>query len=85
VLESSPEWILRRKLLQYEVQQAIDALPEGYREVIVLRELEDLSYDEIAAVIEVPRGTVMSRLARARERLRKVLHGFAGAPMVNRR
>ena len=82
--EGSPEATLTRKLLQYEVQQAIDALPEGYREVIVLRELEDLSYDEIAAVIDSPRGTVMSRLARARGRLRRVLHGFAETPAMKR-
>jgi RNA polymerase sigma-70 factor (ECF subfamily) len=48
----------------------IDALPEDFREVLVLRELEDLSYREIAAVVGVPIGTVMSRLARARALLK---------------
>ena len=52
---------------------ALAALPVLYREALVLRELEDLSYKEIACVIDVPVGTVMSRLARAREMMLKVL------------
>ena len=52
------------------VNRAIGELPLEYREVVVLRELEGLSYKEIAAVVAIPIGTVMSRLARARERLR---------------
>jgi RNA polymerase sigma-70 factor (ECF subfamily) len=51
------------------LRRALDALPAEYREAIVLRELEGLSYKEIAAVTGTPIGTVMSRLARARERL----------------
>jgi RNA polymerase sigma-70 factor (ECF subfamily) len=47
----------------------LEALPVEYREVIVLRELEGLSYKEIAGVADLPLGTVMSRLARARQRL----------------
>ena len=55
------------------VHRAIEELPVDFREVVVLRELEGLSYKEIAAVIGTPIGTVMSRLARARERLLGVL------------
>jgi RNA polymerase sigma-70 factor (ECF subfamily) len=55
------------------VRAALEQLPVDFREVIVLREIEGLSYKEIAAVIRVPIGTVMSRLARARERLAAVL------------
>jgi RNA polymerase sigma factor (sigma-70 family) len=52
-----------------QVRRALETLPTDFREVLVLRELEGLSYKEIAAVVGVPLGTVMSRLARARERL----------------
>jgi RNA polymerase sigma-70 factor (ECF subfamily) len=55
------------------VRAALEQLPLEFREVIVLREIEGLSYKEIAAVVHVPIGTVMSRLARARERLMAVL------------
>jgi RNA polymerase sigma-70 factor (ECF subfamily) len=52
------------------VNQALEELPAGYREVIVMREIEDMSYKEIAAVAGIPMGTVMSRLARGRELLK---------------
>jgi len=55
------------------VRAALEALPVDFREVIVLREIEGLSYKEIAAVTGLPIGTVMSRLARARERLQVIL------------
>ena len=55
------------------MRSALEQLPVDFREVIVLREIEGLSYKEIAAVVRVPIGTVMSRLARARERLAAAL------------
>jgi RNA polymerase sigma-70 factor (ECF subfamily) len=55
------------------VHRAIDALPVEFREVVVLREVQDLSYKEISDVLGVPIGTVMSRLARARRRLASLL------------
>jgi RNA polymerase sigma-70 factor (ECF subfamily) len=55
------------------VRAALEQLPVDFREVMVLREIEGLSYKEIAAVVRVPIGTVMSRLARARERLATLL------------
>jgi RNA polymerase sigma-70 factor (ECF subfamily) len=55
------------------VRAALEQLPVDFREVIVLREIEGLSYKEIAEVVQVPIGTVMSRLARARQRLMSVL------------
>jgi RNA polymerase sigma-70 factor (ECF subfamily) len=58
---------------QARVQQAIASLPDEFREVIVLREVQDLSYREIGDVVGVPIGTVMSRLARARKRLAVLL------------
>lgn len=68
---------LSRKLLQSEVRHAIDMLPEAHREVVLLRDIEGLSYAEIAAVLGCPAGTVMSRLARARDHLRQVLCSFS--------
>jgi len=55
------------------VMAAVDQLPLEFREVIVLRELEDLSYKEISLLLNIPIGTVMSRLARARKRLQRSL------------
>jgi len=55
------------------VRQGLEALPADHREVLVLRELEGMSYKQIARVIDAPIGTVMSRLARARKRLMSVL------------
>ena len=55
------------------LDSALDRLPTEFREVLVLRELEGLSYKDIARVTGVPVGTVMSRIARARDRLRRVL------------
>src|SRR5262249_53350083 len=58
---------------QNVIRQAIEELPIGYREVTVLRELEGVSYKQIAEIVQVPVGTVMSRLARARNRLQRCL------------
>jgi RNA polymerase sigma-70 factor, ECF subfamily len=64
-----PEERLLQQHTVERVRAAIGQLPVDYREVLVLREMEGLSYKEIAVVVQVPIGTVMSRLARARERL----------------
>jgi RNA polymerase sigma-70 factor (ECF subfamily) len=63
---TNPESILSRNEDIRLLDQALQALPAEYREALVLRELEDLSYKEIASTLDVPIGTVMSRLARAR-------------------
>ena len=73
----SPEDALLRSASRSALREAIDALPAEFREVIVLREIEGLSYAEIAAVTEVPAGTVMSRLSRARRRLQEALNPAA--------
>jgi RNA polymerase sigma-70 factor (ECF subfamily) len=65
----SPEALLARELDRRMLNEAIAALPLQFREVLILRELEDLSYREIARIANVPIGTVMSRLARARRLL----------------
>jgi RNA polymerase sigma-70 factor (ECF subfamily) len=58
------------------LRQALEALPVAYREAIVLRELEGLSYKEIAGIAGVPIGTVMSRLARARRHLQDFVTAY---------
>ena len=72
-----PEALAMQQQAVENVQRAIQELPVDFREVIVLRELEGLSYKEIAAVAGIPIGTVMSRLARARERLLAILEPSA--------
>jgi RNA polymerase sigma-70 factor, ECF subfamily len=67
-----PERIALRQDESMRLNGAIARLPLDYREVLVLREIEDLSYREIAAIVGIPMGTVMSRLARARALLRAV-------------
>jgi len=65
----TPETMLIAKTESKQLEAAIFALPAPFREVLVLRDLQDLTYREIAAVMQVPVGTVMSRIARARQRL----------------
>jgi RNA polymerase sigma-70 factor (ECF subfamily) len=64
-----PEKLAMQQQTITRVREAIEQLPVDFREVLVLREIEGLAYKDIAAVVGVPIGTVMSRLARARERL----------------
>ena len=71
----NPESILLAAAQSQIVRKAIEALPPEFREVIILREMEDLSYKEIANIASIPVGTVMSRLSRARSRLQELLSG----------
>ena len=71
--DSDPAALLQRQRTRARIDAAIRALSPPLREVIVLREFEDLDYAQIAKIADVPIGTVMSRLARAREKLRAVL------------
>ena len=68
-----PETAYLQKEQADMVQEAVNALPEAARSVLVLREYGELSYDEIASVLDIPVGTVMSRLNYARNRLRELL------------
>jgi RNA polymerase sigma-70 factor, ECF subfamily len=68
-----PGALLDTALDREALERALERLPTEFREVLVLRELEGMSYKEIGTVVGVPVGTVMSRLARARERLRRSL------------
>ena len=70
---SNPEVLLLKKADHQEIMRAVEQLPVEFREVIILRELEGMSYKEIAEMSDVPIGTVMSRLARARKQLQQSL------------
>jgi RNA polymerase sigma-70 factor (ECF subfamily) len=64
------------KIERQEVRAAIASLPRLHREVILLRDIEGFSYQQIASILGCPAGTVMSRLGRAREKLRLLLAGW---------
>ena len=75
-----PEEILLVSCDREEVRQALEQLPWEFREAIVLREMEGLSYREISATVGVPLGTVMSRLSRGRDWLRRILSSPKSTP-----
>ena len=80
----SPEDELLENVLDEDIQRAIDELPPDYRMVVLLADLENFSYKEIAEILDVPVGTVMSRLYRGRRLLEKAMlkyareHGYIG-------
>jgi RNA polymerase sigma-70 factor (ECF subfamily) len=65
----TPESLLLRDTLAPELQAAVDAMPEAFREAVWLRDVEGFSYAEIAAMLSIPLGTVMSRISRGRQML----------------
>ena len=71
--EPSPEQRYQSKEIGQAIQAALQKLPEHLRAAIVLKEIEELSYEEIAAVLDTSLGTVKSRISRAREQLRRLL------------
>jgi RNA polymerase sigma-70 factor (ECF subfamily) len=73
----NPDEELFRDLYDDEVTDALESLPDEFREVVLMRDVEGLTYQEIANVIDRPVGTVRSRIARGREMLRKRLTGYA--------
>ncbi len=75
--EPNPEASHVLKVQSQLISEAIEKLPIEFREVVILRELEELSYKEIASITGIPIGTVMSRLSRARKRLVVCLRGVA--------
>lgn len=76
----SPEELLTRATLDVDLQAALDALPEAFRQAVWLRDVEELTYAEIASVLGVPIGTVMSRISRGRRALYERLQAMrAGA------
>ena len=71
--QDSPRKALERKQLYAVIMEALDKLPTEQKQIVLLREVEGLSYKEIADVMEIPEGTVMSRLYYARKKLQKLL------------
>jgi len=76
----TPETILINRSDSQLLQRAVDDLPVHYRETLLLCEVEEMSYREIAQILSIPIGTVMSRLARARKAVRESLGSTPGAP-----
>lgn len=77
IQDVDPEGSFFDQIVDDEVLQAIDRLPEEFREALVLSDVEGLAYAEIAEIVEVPIGTVKSRLFRARKALQKELYDYA--------
>jgi RNA polymerase sigma-70 factor, ECF subfamily len=77
VQDDDPQGTFFDRIVDDEVLKAIDQLPEQFREAVVLSDVEGLSYDEIARILEVPVGTVKSRLFRARRQLQHKLYDYA--------
>lgn len=76
ILDANPgKTVVRRELLE-KIQGALDELPEYHREVILLREIEGLSYEEMSEVLDVPKGTIMSRLFHARKKMQAALSDY---------
>ena len=74
---ANPEQYFFDRLLSDDVLKAVDALPIDFRLVVILADLQEFSYKEIAEILDVPVGTVMSRLYRGRRLLQKALAGYA--------
>jgi len=81
--DMTPEALLLQKADAQMLRQAVEELPVEFREVLVLRELNEMSYKQIAVVADLPLGTVMSRLARARKRLQQILAGHSQTEVLS--
>lgn len=77
VQDDRPEIAALSKVRDEEVEAALDAIPEEFRRVVVLSDIDGFTYNEIAQVLKIPMGTVRSRLFRGRRLLRKPLRGYA--------
>jgi RNA polymerase sigma-70 factor (ECF subfamily) len=78
----SPEQILLRGSLDADLQEALDSLPQAFRQAVWLRDVEEFSYAEIAAMLDIPIGTVMSRISRGRRALYERLTARTGKPSI---
>jgi RNA polymerase sigma-70 factor (ECF subfamily) len=76
VEDDNPSKTVVRRELSDKIRQALDSLPEYHRAVILLREVEGMSYEEMAEVLDVPKGTIMSRLFHARRKMQDQLQPY---------
>jgi RNA polymerase sigma-70 factor, ECF subfamily len=77
----NPSKTLSRHELSGQIRAALETLPEYHRAVILLREVEGLSYEEMSKVLKVPKGTIMSRLFHARRKMQQQLEGYLGGDL----
>jgi RNA polymerase sigma-70 factor (ECF subfamily) len=82
---SNPEALVLDRLMEGEVQTALDGLPEDFRTVLLMVDIQELRYEEAANVLQIPVGTVRSRVSRGRAMLKKALAGFARSRGLTRK
>ncbi len=75
-LGTNPQKSLLRKELAEKIEEALQEVPEKHRAILLLREIEGMSYDDLARTLEIPKGTVMSRLFHARVKIQKILSKY---------
>ena len=79
-LGANPEKAVLRRELGEKIEEALAQIPEKHRAILVLREVDGLSYEELAQALDIPKGTVMSRLFHARAKVQKLLSESLGIP-----
>jgi RNA polymerase sigma-70 factor (ECF subfamily) len=77
-LDANPQRGVLRRELHSKITEALGRIPAAHREILVLREVEGLSYEELAKELDIPKGTVMSRLFHARKKMQALLRDYAG-------
>jgi RNA polymerase sigma-70 factor (ECF subfamily) len=77
-LGSNPQKAALRAELAQKIDEALEKIPERHREILLLRELEGMSYEDLARVLKIPKGTVMSRLFHARAKMQQLLGEYLG-------
>lgn len=77
-LGTNPQKAALRRELAEQIGRALDRLPPKHREILVLREVEGMSYEDLARVLKIPKGTVMSRLFHARAKMQRILGEYLG-------
>ena len=75
-LGTNPQKSVLRKELAAKIQEALEQLPEKHRAILLLREIEGMSYEDLATTLDIPKGTVMSRLFHARAKVQKILSEY---------